>query len=71
MHEAVPEVDWHTLDDTEAMTFLEGDDIQVGDWLLCWESRTDGRPWKGRLVSWMQVHRLVSGGATEETQGQY
>lgn len=58
MHEAVPDPERNALDDTDAMTFLEGDDIQVGDW-------------KGRAVSWMQVHRLVPGGATHETQGKY
>jgi hypothetical protein len=73
MDKVLPEAERNAANDdaTNAMTFLEGDDIQVGDWLLCWKSRTDGRPWKGKTVSWMQVQRLVSEGATAETQGDY
>lgn len=38
--------------EAHAMTFLEGDDIRVGDWLLCWEARADGRLWKGKADDW-------------------
>lgn len=44
------------------LQFLEEDDVQPGDWILCWRRNSDGMPRKGGDVSWLCVHDVVSKG---------
>jgi hypothetical protein len=44
---------------SKTLTFLEEDEIKVGDWILCWHSRKDGFPYQRGDVSWMHVHHVV------------
>lgn len=51
---------------SDAMTFLEDDDIQVGDWILCWPTKNNGLPRDNGKLSWMQVHHVVPHGVSDD-----
>jgi hypothetical protein len=62
IHDAVP--DCRDPDEYFLYTlqFHEDDDVQPGDWLLCWDCDDRGLPKKSGDVSWMQVHHVIPNG---------
>ena len=70
---AIPEI--HEDDPTryfpDAANFIEGDNIEVGDWFLFWACKESGKPKKDIKLRWMQVHHLIPKGASEESEGVY
>lgn len=55
-----PEQDHH-----EAIQFRAGDNVQEGDWLLCWNRTESGRVRKGSKASWMYVDLVVDDGSDD------
>jgi len=55
-----PNIDDSAVDNYyTSMYFLEEDDIQVGDWILCWQCNINGFPRKNGNIEWMQVHCVI------------
>ncbi|XQU09586.1 hypothetical protein P4544_07750 [Halomonas sp. LY9] len=50
------------------LDFAPDDDIQKGDWLLCWAARADGKPDKRKKESpfWLHVNKVISHGIEDK-----
>lgn len=52
---------------SEVLGFLEEDQVEEGDWILCWDYKKNGYPRKNGDVSWMRVHHVVPHGFIDDT----
>lgn len=62
-HKLVPEAGEEAFDEYFSggtLNFLETDDINEGDWVLCWHSNSKGYPVKNAAMEWMYVSKVVN-----------
>jgi len=68
INRAIPDTLGIKLDDYFSgwLQFRAEDDVQPGDWILCWRCNDDGLPRKGGDISWMYAHHVVPNGVNNK-----